>query len=155
MKCAVCSHHWCWTCGLDYYSRFHGFIGVRLLCETIGKISFREFGKCTKILLLLLLIIFFPLLFAIFCLLLAADLVDELLTRCGASKMYYIISSCLSESNLLARIRGLFLCMLLLPVWLAITLTLGGLLFAVSIVPAYIVLVFLLCRKFYIWNRGR
>lgn len=155
MKCAMCSHHWCWTCGLDYYSPLHRATGGGFLCEIIGKISFREFRKCTKVLLLLLLIIFYPLFVAFICLLKGGCLTNALFERCGVFYICDKIAHCLL-SSLLARILvRIFLGIPLSTVWLAITLTVAGLLFAVSIVPAYIVLVFLLCRKFYIWNRGR
>jgi hypothetical protein len=178
MTCAVCAHHWCWTCGLDYYSPLHMMQLGGILCEFIGLISFANLSACTKALLMVVFVVLFPVVILFLCLCIGgavATLLIQGLKCCPGLTRFYdnsmrSLTSCNESGGKLCRaitiipvLIAKFLVLLALltfglsiaVVWTIITCGIGTLLFGIGIVPAYLMLFFLLCRKFYIWSKFR
>jgi len=149
-----------------------------ILCEFIGLISFTNFNACTKGFMLLLFIVLFPLVILFLSLVLggvAATLFCQLcrfmplINRFSEAGLLCInafegagnqfIRAILFIPILVFKI-GFYIFIIALylavaAIWTTITFIVGALAFTILIVPCYLMLLFLLCRKFYTWSKLR
>ena len=138
-----------------------------MICELIGASYFRE-RTWVKIILLSLLTVFFPLVLYFFCCVLSGALIWHLTSHicnklcCCCNSFFNVMrrmqsyrpnNKCLRITWIL--ISGFFfivITLIIIGVFLALSLVLGAILWAIAIIPCYIMHFFVMLRILFYWG---
>ena len=176
MTCSLCGYEWCWVCGLPHKHFIHYIQLSGVGCELLGQISFSKVNCCLKLLMTCGILLLWPLV-CLFISLLFGFMMPVIATEnCSIWKIpgkilnsrmiwsYGRLKSCFKKFICFVPLIIFYLVtfslafitvLLIIAFYITGTLLIGGLVYAIIVIPTTILIWFSFFRKLCLWSGDR